>query len=310
MQSYARIVGPSNTRVNVYKPAPLATTAEDYGATFVCNVGSKLVRYWPGFSIFVHDPEKDIISGAVAANGNWEIQNEHQLLGLHQRLEGHHNLSFLDIGANIGTLALFFAHNGYNTVAVEPLLYNAELQLASASLSKFDHLYTLVHGAVSDKPADDVCMYSAEDEWQLRNAGNGQLHMNVSDCSDIPGGLPKERVPIVTLDSVLSRSDRTSTQCFGTVKCDVEGFELAALRGAYNTLFDNPSCDRPCNILFEFTREFSHISNVADKDLFEFLQQLGYEFFSSKMLKVSLEDASSNTGDYFAILTNDRRCKL
>lgn len=75
-------------------------------------------------------------------------------------------------------------------------------------------------------------------------------------------------VPRSTLDEVLSRSVGGSPPSF--IKCDVEGHELAALRGAAGTL----ASARP-TLLVECENRHNPDHSIAD--VVSFLESLGYE---------------------------------
>merc|ERR1712217_871426 len=67
--------------------------------------------------------DDDIVSKHIAAFGMWEISTcEAMAIRAHTVLST--NVTFLDIGANVGYYSLLFASKGHNVVAIEPMSRN------------------------------------------------------------------------------------------------------------------------------------------------------------------------------------------
>mmetsp|Transcript_2836 Transcript_2836/g.4090 ORF Transcript_2836/g.4090 Transcript_2836/m.4090 type:complete len:380 (-) Transcript_2836:279-1418(-) len=297
--------------VGAYIPhKPLRGGPAEYFNSFKHNPEGRIAIYhnWKlRFKIFVHNPINDVISYTILRYRSWEPELGRALVQRHEALENGSILSFLDIGSNIGTHALELASQGVDVVSIEPLLFNAELQLASASLNRYHDSFILVNAAVSNVSKGHVCIFSAEDQHHAFNAGNGQIHEGTSNCDLSNNVLPHERVPVSTVDEIMVGHPLLSGKCFGTVKCDIEGFELLALRGAKKTLFENPHCEKPCTVHFEYTQDFLKITNLKPGEIHEFLHAYGYKFYTAAFwIKVDITKAASTDGDYFAILDEPR----
>jgi len=267
MQSFAKVL-PKTTpvRANMYVPLD-AHDGADFNPHFTRNNVYHRVGMWR-IQAFVHNYHKDLISRNILHHGGWESELASAIRAYHGNLP----TSFLDIGANIGAHSLYMASHGVKTVAVEAMMFNAELLLATAALNKYSDRFTLLRAAVSNEIGPDTCMYAAEDRYQQENAGNGQIHSDVGACTTSINTIPKEIIPMATIDDAFASNPQTAQQCFGTVKVDIEGFELAALEGAKQTLFENPNCQKPCTIAFEYTMNFTaNISKRGPLEIFDFL---------------------------------------
>ena len=211
----------------------------------------------PRFEAFVHDPtECRWISRLILSSGKFEAP----LVGAIVKAVAHQNKSgerFLDIGANLGMYSLSVAAAGMRAVAIEPLKYNTELLAATAARGGFGHRLTVFKTAVAATKSDESMCVISHDRHGSGNKGNGQL-APMSECTQAAaaagGGGKKaaaaiEKVPINTVDSLLSRVDGLQNTCFAALKVDVEGFEVPALMGA-RSIFEGP-CP-PCLVVTEW----------------------------------------------------------
>lgn len=118
-----------------------------------------------------------------------------------------HGMTAVDIGANAGFYTLAFSRLGAGVLAIEPLAANIQHLMRHVSLNRLENV-TIVQAAVSD------CA--------------GLAHFRVGP-NNAEGALTAEStallVPTVTLDSLPVRVP-------DIVKMDIEGGEVAALRGA------------------------------------------------------------------------------
>lgn len=123
---------------------------------------------------------------------------------------------FVDGGANVGVWSVLAASTGASVIAVEPVVETAELISRQGELNRFGSSLRVVRSALSDTPCT-VSMTTGDD------VGNRIV-------ADRPPDAKTVAVPCQTLDQI----------CDGTtpavVKLDLEGHELAAVRGAARVL--------------------------------------------------------------------------
>ena len=127
---------------------------------------------------------------------------------------------YVDVGANIGNHIHFMAaHGAKHCVGFEPNPRNFELLKLNAPQAK------LFNFALSDHEGEAIFAFFDD------SSGNGHLLENFQDKSARKWGeKPQEtRVPV-------SRLDKVGLENVTLLKIDVEGAELAVLRGAQETL--------------------------------------------------------------------------
>ncbi len=159
----------------------------------------------------------------------------------------------LDIGADVGEFTIAMVASSRSVIAFEPRLAQAR-DLASM----FDAVGAAVRVeavALSDKPGV-TAMRVVESE-----PGRSTIDTN-NVLSDVNGS------GVQSIDVPVKRLDDLHLDDVGLVKIDVEGHELAVLRGAVDTLTRN----RPA-VLVE-AEERHHPNAVAE--ITEFLSGLGY----------------------------------
>jgi FkbM family methyltransferase len=167
-----------------------------------------------------------------------------QLELLSERLRAGDTL--LDVGANIGYMSIRLAKgNSVKVVAIEPVpdMFNA-LQ-ANIARNDVASLVTPIQSAAMDSP--------------------GTVHVTVDRgpanhlSADVPGSVA---VPARRLDEL----DVAPT----AIKCDVEGAELPALKGAEGLLASKPP------LLVEVEERWTSRFGYSSADLFDYLSGLGY----------------------------------
>jgi FkbM family methyltransferase len=128
--------------------------------------------------------------------------------------------TFVDAGANLGywsVLASSLELGAHRSIAVEAASQTFERLLGNCSLNT--NRFECLHGAVSDQPGSVTLAISA------RHTGSG-----IAASGEIRRVIGSEVVPSVTLDDVVAEHDAAAGPVI--VKLDVEGAEVAALRGA------------------------------------------------------------------------------
>ena len=83
------------------------------------------------FSIMLYE-DNDIVSDNIIQHGTWEANLVTQLSDVYKKYSKDHNiplsnLTFVDIGANIGWFSLNMAALGVNVIAFEPMQQNIDL---------------------------------------------------------------------------------------------------------------------------------------------------------------------------------------
>ena len=166
-------------------------------------------------------------------------------------------LTFLDLGANLGThsLALAKTFDSRITVhAVEAQRQVFHMLCGTMALNGLDNV-RCYRAAVSDR-AGKTLTYDLPDYRQANNLGGLELVPPVkSDNADLVKA-GRERAPTITIDSFAVKVD--------LIKLDVEGMELRALEGGRHTI----ARDKPI-IFLEFIK--------SDQDaIVGFFRQQGY----------------------------------
>ena len=123
---------------------------------------------------------------------------------------------FLDVGANIGTVALLAASRGIAVTAVEPHPGLAGLLRHNIEVNGFRNVQVIEAAAGEITGTADFPIAPMEASINFGSVGFGS-------------NFPTRPVQMVTLDDIVP------TRC-AFVKIDVEGFELDVLRGAENVL--------------------------------------------------------------------------
>lgn len=160
----------------------------------------------------------------------------------------------LDLGAHLGGFALVAAALGCEVIAVEASPQNAALVRRSAAENGFANL-KVVHAAVADR-AGSVEFFS-HGPWGQVAAGPGAATV---------------QVPAVRIDDILAEHGWADVRF---IKLDVEGSELAAVRGM-RQLLGRP--DAPV-VFFESNQHTLRGFGITDADLKAELRGLGYAIY-------------------------------
>jgi FkbM family methyltransferase len=202
------------------------------------------------YSIYLDSEAGDEISSAIAG-GTYGFPFEFYLLP--ELVEPGQRV--LDLGAHIGTFSLFAATLGYPVVSVEASPRNAALLRHSARKNGFTAL-RVVQVAVSDQAG----------ELEFIQAGPYSLVSN-------PGmSNPTISVSAVTVDKLL---DDVGWDRVDFVKMDIEGSEVAALRGMSRLLSRE---DAPA-ILYESNGYTLNLFGETPAYLMACLEEYGYSCY-------------------------------
>ncbi|MFA6149734.1 MAG: FkbM family methyltransferase [Chitinophagaceae bacterium] len=165
----------------------------------------------------------------------------------------------LDIGANIGSTALYFASLNTNAkiLAFEPHPDTFKRATENIKLNDFKNI-------------DLINLGLGEEKAQLRlyqvNEHNPGMNRIIAEDRD----LPYKIIEVDILDKIL---DERNISKVDFIKLDVEGFEYSVLAGAANTLKSHP-------VLFiELDDNNLKENNRSAKELIDLLSSAGYKQF-------------------------------
>ena len=160
----------------------------------------------------------------------------------------------IDVGADVGLYTSILAARSAHTIAIEPNPNSAEC-LRSLRLTRCE----VIEAAASNVDGNSSLRVPHKDKTEYRALGS------LSDRNPVRSASYREyKVRTVALDSLLA----TRPVPVSLIKIDVEGYELAVLEGAAETI----KAHRPV-LLIEI--EFRHGSDV--ERVFEFLTARGYK---------------------------------
>ncbi len=186
--------------------------------------------------------EKDIVSNAIMNSWvGWEPDVVRELNEIFKNYSKKHNiplsnLTFMDIGANIGWLTMNMAALGVKVIAFEPMQEN--LKLLQSTLKK----KTNIENGLSDRITlhehglgvkEETCFLYSDNE----NFGDGHIKCveKESDLELQANYTIRERVPLKRLDDVVKI---TEGMHIVAVKMDTEGYEGNILEGGSKVLLE------------------------------------------------------------------------
>jgi len=208
------------------------------------------------YALFKHD---DIVSNNVRAGGyETELQVESAKL-----LAGHTTGTVLDIGANLGsyTVPVAKAHPHLQFHSFEPQRIIYYQLCANVFLNRLDNVYAYQYGLSDAEWAEPMVMPDYDKEQNI-GAFSVDPAVREKDYEVRTEGVT-EFINCVKLDLLKLTNVRL-------IKIDVEGHELEALCGAYETLQTN---NFPPIIFEAWTWKFPE----KRAKLMAYLQDLGYE---------------------------------
>jgi FkbM family methyltransferase len=172
--------------------------------------------------------------------------------------------TFVDVGANIGYLALLASRrlgpNG-RVYAFEPSMREFHRLLDNLRLNDADNVVPFSI-ALSDR--NGILTLSLEPYH------TGLNHLEPISVQPAPAGLQRQLTGALKLDDVLPSSQIPSA--IDLVKIDVEGAELRVLHGMQNLL----SMHKVLRLCIEITPDFLRRFGDSRDDLFRYLSGMGY----------------------------------
>jgi FkbM family methyltransferase len=168
---------------------------------------------------------------------------------------------FLDIGANIGYFSLLAATNysSAKIISFEPVKHLFQKMNHNISINNIKNIET-VNAAVGEINEEKELFLSSPD-----NLGMSSFHQ--------PGNYSrkKERVKVVAIDDWFKTSGLTKIDL---IKLDIEGGELAALKGMKEVLQNF----RPI-VIVEINPETLSMFSLKPGDIYNYLNQLNFDGF-------------------------------
>ena len=158
----------------------------------------------------------------------------------------------VDVGADVGLYTSILAPRSALTVAIEPNP-NSARYLRSLRLSRCQ----VIDAAASNENGEAVLRVPQMDDTEFKALGSVSAQNAVSSQTVIP-----YRVRTLTLDTLLANRSAP----VGFIKIDVEGHELAVLKGADAVIQDRPT------LMIEI--EYRHGADA--EEVFTFLHERGY----------------------------------
>lgn len=222
------------------------------------------------FQIVIDPSHNACVDETIALQGQWERNITDRLTEFIKP-----NMTFFDIGANIGYFSLFVASLLKNTGKVhafEPINKLAEQIKKSVAVNNFNNI-TIHQVGLGDTEMETSI--NIRDE----NMGGSSLFdykdLNLVTISSI------EKISIKTIDSLFTPQTKVDV-----IKIDVEGYELEALQGARKLL----QAQHPV-IFMEFSPIFyKQDRSDKTKEMITLLQELGYTFQTIAGEPISLTD--------------------
>lgn len=188
----------------------------------------------------------------------------------------------IDVGASVGIYTLQVAPGFEELICIEPsapdvTLLHQNLHLNWRELDKFE-----IHEAAAGEEAGELRLLTKPGVNFVPTIDQGDL----TDEELAAQGLARTSVPCRTVDSIVA--DRTPVHF---IKIDVEGFEPQVLRGAAQTITNNP-------------RVMVQLEGIGDRTaLFDQTQGLGLTMLrpDDPKLRIKSLDQLDNCRDFFAV---------
>lgn len=167
---------------------------------------------------------------------------------------------FLDVGAQTGSftlLAKYFPNSEWH--AFEPIKEAIDELNVNLLLNDIRNVSTY-QVCVSDQPGWRSLRLPTDTHWGLATLGERPLRF---------GHYEERRVECIALDSFVAANNIKRVDF---IKIDTEGWELFVLNGGQEIISKN----KPV-MLMEFNRENMKQCNVDEDEIYQFLNQIGYE---------------------------------
>ena len=178
----------------------------------------------PSFSVCPHNVSEDIyISRSLTTDGIWEPKMTESLMEIFNEEE---NVTFIDIGANIGYFSLLAAAHGINVIAVEPVKKNLQKFHEAILINKFEKRIIPLQNVISDiQSLRAVLTISENNQGAARVLSNSEL---------VDRGTVTETAVSILLDDLLGLINTLNV----VIKIDVGKTELWIFIYFYHNVTD------------------------------------------------------------------------
>jgi len=170
------------------------------------------------------------------------------------------DIYFVDIGANIGSLSIIIAANGFSVIAIEAMEDNVLIMKASMCLNPKDSTrIQLIHTALG-KEEDECVFYSGDN-----NVGDG--HVACGDNIEIPQRYHvRQTMHVRRLDDIMHSFGNIQGRV-GAMKIDVEGAEPWVVQGGAEFI----DSVKPMSIATEVSSMSIGVSKTSTYEYMKFL---------------------------------------
>ena len=217
--------------------------------------------------------KQDVVSRRIRRDGAWDRNKTQEMIRLVQEYANKHqtplsDLTFVDIGGNVGWFTLVMASLGLNVITVEPMSFNLELLRRSLCLPENKAMAerVVLHGKGLSNSETTCTVYS-----QPVNVGDGTLACGGGKPPQAAHQMhlqPRGDVQVIRVDDLIdaSSSDEHDRKIVA-LKMDTEGHEALVVEGGKRLFLES-------HIPLIFT-EFnpSWIRTRTDRDPLTFMHQ-------------------------------------
>jgi FkbM family methyltransferase len=235
------------------------TSNFEYGREFKCDSPDPRFDYYktPNGSYFLPKNCKgDIVANDIKTGKLFD----EAILDVARSFVTPHSV-ILDVGANYGQMAIEFSKIADNTVVfafeAQKMVFDVlEKNIESNKATNVKVFYNAVYDTNNAEflfPVPDLVKFSAY----------GSYGLDLKAKTGIP-------VKSITIDSL----DFDKPVSF--MKIDIQGSDLAAMRGAVNTI-----AKHKMPIIFEYEEQFQKDFNTSFQDYVEFVKSINYKFLKT-----------------------------
>lgn len=228
--------------------------------------------YIPLLNLYFRVPSNTIFGWHLS---KYQIYEADSLYFLRNHFKNDQGGLFVDVGANFGWYTLLFsqfAGSQGHVVALEPDAQNYELLINNEKRNNVSNVTTLQFAAgrksanliLGKAPETNPGMHSLVDLPHIKKAENGQV-LHVKKLDDL----------LTPFSGIID-----------LLKIDIEGYEVAAFEGAYETL-------KRCKmILVEYSPAFIQAAGDSKQRFFDVLIDAGFDFYEIHPDKLRPLDAA------------------